>query len=154
MSTLEDMMKCAYQVTVKKLENKIVHYKEIVQYQHLIFWPVRQGRFHCNTAKLEPNQRNSIGFPLRRSTGSEFCLFTYKNPLNFAMRWLRQLVANLSLWRSRFTLQSVHVGFVMDNAEMEQVFLRLLWTSPTVSFHCGSPHSYRICGSFNETTGK
>jgi hypothetical protein len=43
----------AYQLTVKKLENKIEYYKETVERHDLISWPVSQGRVHCHTAKLE-----------------------------------------------------------------------------------------------------
>jgi hypothetical protein len=48
------------QLMVKKLENKIVYYKETVECQHLIFWPGSQGSIRCHTAKLEPNQRVRI----------------------------------------------------------------------------------------------
>jgi hypothetical protein len=41
--------------SVKKLENNIVYYKTL-ECQHLIFWSVSQGRVHCHTAELEPNQ--------------------------------------------------------------------------------------------------
>jgi hypothetical protein len=49
----------ADQVIAKK-RNKILYYKETVECRHVIFWPVRQGRVHCHTANLEPNQRVSI----------------------------------------------------------------------------------------------
>jgi hypothetical protein len=50
----------AYQVIVKKLENKNLYNKEIFECQHLIFWPGSQGRVHCHTTKLEPNWRVSV----------------------------------------------------------------------------------------------
>jgi hypothetical protein len=49
-----------FEVTVKKLENKVVYYKETVGSQHLIFWPGSQRRVHCHTAKPESDQRVSI----------------------------------------------------------------------------------------------
>jgi hypothetical protein len=46
-----------YQLIVKKLENKIVYYKETVECRHLIFWPQSQERGpmpYCKTgAKSE-----------------------------------------------------------------------------------------------------
>jgi hypothetical protein len=42
---------------VKKKENKTVFSKETVECLHVIFWPGSQRRFHCHTAKLEPNWR-------------------------------------------------------------------------------------------------
>jgi hypothetical protein len=47
----------AYQVIVKKMENKIVYYKETIECQHVIFWLVSQASVHCHIAKLEPNRR-------------------------------------------------------------------------------------------------
>jgi hypothetical protein len=41
---------------VKKVENKIVYYKDTVECRYVIFWPGNQRRVHCHTAKLEPNQ--------------------------------------------------------------------------------------------------
>jgi hypothetical protein len=49
-----------YEVTVKKVENKIVYYKETVECLHLILWPRSQRRVQCHTAKPEPNQRVRI----------------------------------------------------------------------------------------------
>jgi hypothetical protein len=47
--------------TMMAITNKIVHYKETVEYrQYLIFWPRSQRRVHCHTAKPEPNQRVSM----------------------------------------------------------------------------------------------
>jgi hypothetical protein len=55
----------AYQLIVKKLQNKIVCYKETADRQHLIFWPESHGRVNCHTAKFEPNVRE--GFSRRCS---------------------------------------------------------------------------------------
>jgi hypothetical protein len=44
------------EVTMKKVENKIVYYKGTMQWQHLIFWPGNHRRVHCHTTKLEQNQ--------------------------------------------------------------------------------------------------
>jgi hypothetical protein len=49
-----------YQLIVKKLQNKIVSYKETAECQHQIFWPGCQGRLCCHTAKLGQNQRVSV----------------------------------------------------------------------------------------------
>jgi hypothetical protein len=47
-------------VTVKKVENKIVYYEEIVECRHLIFWSRSQRRVHCHTAKPESNRRVTV----------------------------------------------------------------------------------------------
>jgi hypothetical protein len=53
---------------MKKLQNKIIHYKVTVEYQHLLFWPGIQGRFHCHATKLEMYQRLTIdNVPLVRA---------------------------------------------------------------------------------------
>jgi hypothetical protein len=36
------------------------YHKEAVECQHLILWPVSQGRVHCHAEKLKPNQRGLI----------------------------------------------------------------------------------------------
>jgi hypothetical protein len=46
--------------TVKKVENKIVYYKETVECVHLIFWSRSQKKVHCHTAKPELNWRVTI----------------------------------------------------------------------------------------------
>jgi hypothetical protein len=43
---------------------------------------------------------------------------------------LRWLVAGLSLWRPRFALRLVPVGFEVDKVALGQVFLQVLWVSP------------------------
>jgi hypothetical protein len=54
---------------------------------------------------------------------------TYKTPLKDivqateAMPWLRQLVAGLSPQRPGFVPESVHMGFVLDEVALGQVFL-------------------------------
>jgi hypothetical protein len=45
---------------VKKLENKIVYYKEAMEHLYLIFWRENQRRVHCHAEKLELNWRVSI----------------------------------------------------------------------------------------------
>jgi hypothetical protein len=45
---------------VKKVENSVVYYKEMVEFLYLIFWPGSQRRVHCHTAKPEPNRRVTI----------------------------------------------------------------------------------------------
>jgi uncharacterized membrane protein len=51
------------EVTVKKVENKIVYYRETVECQHLIFWAGSQrGRVQCHTAKSEPNWNDQVMF--------------------------------------------------------------------------------------------
>jgi hypothetical protein len=40
---------------VKKVENKTAFSKETVECLNLIFWPGRQRRVHCHTAKLQLN---------------------------------------------------------------------------------------------------
>jgi hypothetical protein len=55
-----DVFYDTYEVTMKKMENKIVYYKETVECQHLIFWPGSQRRVHCHTAKTELNWRATI----------------------------------------------------------------------------------------------
>jgi hypothetical protein len=52
------------------------------------------------------------------------------NLLNKVIPWLRQLVAVLSLWRSRFMPGPVHVGFVMGKVALGQVYLRVILFSP------------------------
>jgi hypothetical protein len=47
-----------------------------------------------------------------------------------AVPWLRRLVAGLSPRRSGFDPGSVHVGFVVDNMALGQVFPRVLRFSP------------------------
>jgi hypothetical protein len=42
------------------MENKMVYYKEAVEFRHLIFEPVSQGRVHCHIANLKLNQRVSV----------------------------------------------------------------------------------------------
>jgi hypothetical protein len=42
---------------VKKVENKTVFFKEMVECLQLIFWPGSQRRIHCHTAKPELNRR-------------------------------------------------------------------------------------------------
>jgi hypothetical protein len=49
-----------YKVTAKKVENKIVYYKETLECLHLIFWPRSLRRVHYYTSKLEPNRRVTI----------------------------------------------------------------------------------------------
>jgi hypothetical protein len=52
---------------------------------------------------------------------------------NWAVPWLRRLIAGLSPRRPGFDSGSVHVGFVVDKVALGQVFLRVLRFSP-VSF--------------------
>ena len=47
-----------------------------------------------------------------------------------AVPWLRRSVAGLSPRRPGFDPGSVHVGFVVDNVALGQVFLRVLRFSP------------------------
>jgi hypothetical protein len=47
-------------LTVRKMKNRMVYYKETVKCWHLIFWPGSQRMVHCHTAKLGPNQRVTI----------------------------------------------------------------------------------------------
>jgi hypothetical protein len=57
-----------------------------------------------------------------------------------------QLVSRLSLWRPRFTLESVNVGFVVDKVALGQAFLQVIqffsvniippWLS-TLIYHLG-----------------
>jgi hypothetical protein len=42
---------------VKKVENKIVYFKETMECLHLIFSARIQRRVHCHTAELDLNQR-------------------------------------------------------------------------------------------------
>ena len=44
--------------------------------------------------------------------------------------WLRGLVTGLSTQRPGFDPRSVHMRFVVDKVELEQVFLPILWFSP------------------------
>jgi hypothetical protein len=49
--------------------------------------------------------------------------------LNFkdeAVQWVRQLVAGLSPRKPGFSHRLVHLGFVVDEVVLEQVFLRVL----------------------------
>jgi hypothetical protein len=50
------------------------------------------------------------------------------------------LVAGLSMQRPR----PVHVGFVVDEMALGQVFLQVVQFSLSVSFHHFSPHSYMM----------
>jgi hypothetical protein len=61
-----------------------------------------------------------------------------------AVSWLRRLVAGLSPRIHRFTLGSVHAGFVVDKVAMRQVFLRVLRSSLPVSFHRGTMLIYHM----------
>jgi hypothetical protein len=55
----------------------------------------------------------------------------------WAVSWLRRLAAGLSLWRSGFVPGSVHVGFMVDNVALGQVF-SLFFTFPlSLSFRRG-----------------
>jgi hypothetical protein len=55
--------------------------------------------------------------------------------------WLRSLVAGLSPRRPGFALRSIHVGFVVDEVALGQVFLRVLPFPPVnISFHRRSPN--------------
>jgi hypothetical protein len=47
-----------------------------------------------------------------------------------AVPWLRSLVAGLSPRRPGFAPGSIHVGFVVENVALGQVFLRVLRFSP------------------------
>jgi hypothetical protein len=47
---------------MKKVENKIVYYRETVECLHQIFWPKSQRGVHFHNAKLEPNQRVTIDY--------------------------------------------------------------------------------------------
>jgi hypothetical protein len=47
-----------------------------------------------------------------------------------AVPWLRRLVAGLSPLRPGFDPGSVHVGLVVDNVALGQVFVRVLRFSP------------------------
>jgi hypothetical protein len=49
-----------YEPTAKKVQNKILYYKETVECRHLIFWPGSQRRVHCHTANPEPNRRVAV----------------------------------------------------------------------------------------------
>jgi hypothetical protein len=49
-----------YKTAVKKVENKIVYYKETMECLHLIFWPKSQRRAHYHTEKPEPNRNITI----------------------------------------------------------------------------------------------
>jgi hypothetical protein len=51
------------------------------------------------------------------------------------VRWLRRLVAGLSLRRPGFDPGSVHVGFVVDKVVLGQVFLRVVGFPLSISFH-------------------
>jgi hypothetical protein len=44
--------------------------------------------------------------------------------------WVRRLDADLSLQRPRFTLGSVHVGYVVDKVALDHVILRDIRSSP------------------------
>jgi hypothetical protein len=44
------------------------------------------------------------------------------NNYSLVVRWFRRLLSNPSPWRPRFTYRAVHVGFVVDNVAMGQVF--------------------------------
>ena len=44
--------------------------------------------------------------------------------------WLRQLVACLSPWRTRFNARPVHVEFFVDKVTLRQVSLQIFWLSP------------------------
>lgn len=46
------------------------------------------------------------------------------------MVWLRQLVTGLSLQRLRLNPRLFHLGFVVGEEILEQVFLQALWFSP------------------------
>jgi hypothetical protein len=52
------------------------------------------------------------------------------NLIQWAVPWLRWLVAGLSPRRTGFTSGSIHVGFVVDKVTLGQVFLRVLRLSP------------------------
>jgi hypothetical protein len=47
-----------------------------------------------------------------------------------AVPWLRLLVAGVSLRSPGFEPRSLHVGFVVDNVALRQVFLQVLQFSP------------------------
>jgi hypothetical protein len=49
-----------YQLIIKQLVNKNIHFKDTVEYWRLVLWPGSQGKFHCHSAKFEPNRRLTI----------------------------------------------------------------------------------------------
>jgi hypothetical protein len=53
-----------------------------------------------------------------------------RNAMGLWQIGLRWLVVSLSLWRPRFISVSVHVGFVVDEVALGQVFLQVLQFSP------------------------
>jgi hypothetical protein len=65
---------------------------------------------------------------------------------DWAMLWLRRLVAGLSPLSPGFERRLVHVGFVVGRVALRQVLFRVLRGFPSVSFNCGSPYSYIVWG--------
>jgi hypothetical protein len=62
-----------------------------------------------------------------------------------ALPWLKSLVADRLLRGPGFVPGSIHVGFVVDEVALGQVFLRVLLFSPVnISFHRRSPNSYYL----------
>jgi hypothetical protein len=49
-----------YEVMVKKVENKTVCSKQMVECPHLTLWPLNQRRVYCHTATPELNWRITI----------------------------------------------------------------------------------------------
>jgi hypothetical protein len=52
------------------------------------------------------------------------------NPCDWAVPWVRRLVAGLSPRRPGFDPDSVHVGFVVDKIALGQVLLQVRLLSP------------------------
>jgi hypothetical protein len=47
---------------------------------------------------------------------------------------------------------TVHMGFVVDRVALGQVFIWVLWFSPSIYFHCGPPYSYTVWQIDNSLT--
>jgi hypothetical protein len=62
-----------YEVTVKKVQNKNVFSKEVVECLHLILFLASQRKVHGHTAKPELNRRITVDWVPLSATASKVC---------------------------------------------------------------------------------
>jgi len=59
---------------------------------------------------------------IKRYFSSLLCIYFF--PFPFSLPWLKQIVADLSLWRLGFVLLLIHEGYILDKLALGQIFLR------------------------------
>jgi hypothetical protein len=80
-------------------------------------------------------------------------IHNFRSNSELAVPWVRRLDAGLSPWRPGITLESVHVGSVVDKVALGQVPLWVSRVFLSISFHRGSSLSYISWGMNNMPVG-